>query len=636
LLLLVYGGGLGGGFTFDDGPNLLENDALRHATAWDARLLWDAAWSSQSGPLRRPLSLLSFALEHVLFGMDPWVFKATNVLIHLAAGIGLLRLGRTLYAVLPGGSALCPDAALRLAAVAAAFWLLHPLQLTSVLYVVQRMNSLAALFMIWGMACYAAARRRQLLGQPGWGGVLAAYGVFLPLAVLSKENGALLPVFLLLIEGVFFRLQGVAGFARRALLGLHLGCAVAPILLGGAYLLLRPDWILHSYANRDFTLPERLWTEARILWRYVWLSLVPDITRMGLYHDDVVLSRTPWTPWTTLPALLGWGLLIGLALRWRTRWPAFFFGVAFFLIGHALESTVFGLELMHEHRNYLALYGPIFAVCHGAHARLARLSRSARLSVVLLPLLVLAGLTGARAYVWGDDLRRSLFEARHHPDSPRANIEAAVALLRAAEASGLPAELREARLREAAAFFAQAARRDTYGVSGLLGQLVCANKLGRPVDAALLSQAEARLRQVPLASATPGALIELLRCQTAGACRFAIEVPLGLLRATLENPALRALDRARLMTEAAQLFLQRGALPEALTFAAMAVNAQPEDPQTHLNLALILIRAGYLADAQYEIEQARQRSDGGFYAARVAALQAELDAVQSALPASGR
>ena len=104
-------------------------------------------------------------------------------------------------------------------------------------------------------------------------------------------------------------------------------------------------WLWAGYELRSFTLLERLLTEARVLWFYLGLIVLPRFEAFGLYHDDISLSTGLLMPWTTLPALLGLAGLVGIAWHVRNRAPLLAFGIAWFLIGHSLESTVLPLEI---------------------------------------------------------------------------------------------------------------------------------------------------------------------------------------------------------------------------------------------------------------------------------------------------
>ena len=109
-----------------------------------------------------------------------------------------------------------------LAAAAALLWLVHPLHTQSVTYVIQRMNSLAALFFVLAMLLYV--RGRQVESRPVRYLAFSACAAAGLLAIGSKQNAAMLPVFLVLYDWLFF------GGATAAWLKKNLGTlAVAAV-----------------------------------------------------------------------------------------------------------------------------------------------------------------------------------------------------------------------------------------------------------------------------------------------------------------------------------------------------------------------------------------------------------------------
>lgn len=618
---LLYLPGLSGGFVFDDLPNLVLNEKLTRITGLNwSELVW-AMWSSDSGPTHRPLAMLTFALNFVVGGLDPWGYKLVNILIHLLAGSGLFLLTRNILRS-PYGALDWPKALLdTFPAVVATVWLVHPLQLTSVLYVVQRMASLASLFCVLGLWSYSTGRLRQVNGRSGWSMIAIAYLLAMPLALFSKENGALLPLSLLLLELAFFRGRCSKAKERRQLFVLHSVIAILPIALGMLYLIVWPSWILRSYTNRDFDLLQRMYTESRILWQYLSWIVFPDIRTMGLYHDDFQISHGLIRPWTTLFSIVAWIVVIcGTLLAWR-RFPYLFFGVLFFLNGHLLESTAFGLELMHEHRNYLPLYGIQIGVLWAAFQWRSASLKISNLDWVILAscLAVLSGLTMFRSYIWGDDLRRAMYQVAYHFDSPRSNIDAGGALLNRYQQTGETKWLAQAK-----PYYERAEDLDLYSANGVLGILVISNQLGEPLDRSLVKKAEARLGGAVLASSTPDALIRLIQCETSGSCHFGDEVLLNLVRVLVENPRLRELDRGRLLTEMVQMFVSKNNYDNALIFAFGAVSAKPTHPQFHLNAAAVLLMHGDCERAKLAIDEAKKQDRDRFYSIRVEAMRTRL------------
>lgn len=318
--------------------------------------------TNPSGPLGRPVAMLSFAVDQFTHGGDVWFFKHTNLMIHALCGVLIFWLtGR----LLQQQNTLAPQR-WWLALWVTAMWLLTPMQVSTVLYVVQRMTQLSALFVFAGLLCYVIGRQYQLTEKnrwPGVGLVLSCFVLWLPLAVFSKETGALLPLLAFVLEFFFFRFR--ASPADKRLLVVVYGIFLAlPALAVAAKIALDPGFVLSGYGRREFTFTERLLTEARILFYYIKGLILPDGTALGLYHDDYVKSTGLLSPWTTLISLLGWLaiLILGYLSRAKPAVALLFFGVCFYLGAHALESTIFSLELYFEHRNYLPAYGIFLSV----------------------------------------------------------------------------------------------------------------------------------------------------------------------------------------------------------------------------------------------------------------------------------
>lgn len=426
LLAAVYWPGLPGDFFFDDGPNLLMAPGLRlDALTWDALQL---AWGSgAAGPLGRPVAMLTFALNYYGQGFDPFAFKLTNLVIHALCGVLIYAVAQQLLKTASFAGQGNQQASMRAAVVVAAFWLLHPIQLLAVLYVVQRMTSLSALFLL--AAFYLHIRGRCGRGWRAPVALAAAWLVLWPLSLFSKETGALFPVFVLAWE-LLIRWNSTRRLDGFAILFV----AVSVVIAGaGVKFLLSPAswWLWGGYTLRDFTLTERVLTEGRVLWFYIGLMLFPRLGAFGLHHDDLAVSTSLLSPWTTSPSLIGLVAVGAAIVLLRKRAPLVAFGLAWFLIGHSLESTVLPLEIAHEHRNYLSLFGLILAAVQGVSLAFEAKAQ-ARVFIAVLTVAALlgcAGITALRAHQFGEQVRRTQMEAQNHPASARAQYEAGATLL---------------------------------------------------------------------------------------------------------------------------------------------------------------------------------------------------------------
>ncbi len=417
IIFFSYLPGRGGPFLGDDYPNIIDNNgvSIERLAAEDLGSAWSA---NTSGPFKRPIASVSFALNYYFAGQkfDPVPFKLTNIAIHAVNSFLVFLLSCRLL------DATAPSSPVRkLAFISALIWALHPLQLTSVLYVVQRMNSMATLFMLAGLLVFLKGRLQ--VEKPS-GIFLMVLGCALGtgLGCLSKENALLLPLLIFVTEVTL--LPSIPAASRFKVGIFYCTTAILPMLLAVLYLLTHPDYLLGGYLSRNFTLTERLMTQARVLFYYLGLLFYPDNTELSLAHDDFLISKGLFRPIATLPAILGVFGLIGFAIYhcWRGNYRFLSFAILWFFVGHGLESTVFPLELIYEHRNYLPSIGVVISMVVLSHHFLA-----GRVGKGLLNLLY-AGIIGSlalatytRAAIWSNLDSFSYFEVRNHPGSVRAN-----------------------------------------------------------------------------------------------------------------------------------------------------------------------------------------------------------------------
>lgn len=406
----VYSPGLAGPWFFDDYPNLLP---LLNNREQGWLVLMDQFLFSSSGATGRPVSMLSFIFSAMTSADSLPGWKAFNLVLHLLTGLTLAWLALRLLQDLAGWES---RAAALGAVLVAALWLLHPLHVSTVLYTVQRMTILPALFCGLGLALYLSGRRALgQEGRSGWGRMLGALLLCWPLATLSKENGVLLGLYIVLIEGLLAPLPDARQQQRiRLLLGV---VVVLPALAVAAYLMLYPEWLFGGYRLRDFTPVERLLTEARVVWGYVFWVFAPVQSQLGFMHDDIALSYSLFEPPGTLLAVMAWLLLLPCMWMLRRKAPLVIAGLGLFLISQLLESTVIALEIAYEHRTYFGSFGLILAGVALLAVPLNNLPlRRVLAGLVLSVLLVLCVL---RVQSWSniDALYTAMWRA--HPASPR-------------------------------------------------------------------------------------------------------------------------------------------------------------------------------------------------------------------------
>lgn len=412
----LYLPGLSGGLIFDDRPNLEPLYLwLTGEISWQQVLL-----GNSSGPLGRPVSMASFLVNIKIAGDSVTALKAGNLLLHLSTGLALYAFLRGIIVRDRHLAAHHSWIPLALTAV----WLLHPMMVGTVLYVVQRMAILSAFFVLAALTAFVYGRHRIESGQLLSGSVWLFIGVpaLTLFAALSKENGLLAPLLCGVIEWVYFA-PGRAGrraFPARAFTFVFIAI---PMTAAALLLLFEPGFYLDGYDNRPFSPVERILTQSRVLFDYTGNLLLPAGPTFSLLRDDYQISSGLFSPATTLFATVGWLLLGFMAIALRMRLPGFSAGISIFLVGHMMESTIFPLLIYFEHRNYLPSIGIFLAVSSLLAASANRLQtklehprRIVRFGLAGL-LIVLAAGTFARATVWASNetlVRQALAK---HPSS---------------------------------------------------------------------------------------------------------------------------------------------------------------------------------------------------------------------------
>jgi tetratricopeptide (TPR) repeat protein len=409
LTVMCYWPSLSGPFLFDDIPNLELLGERGGLTSTDKYI--DFIMSAQSSPLGRPLSLASFALDGQTWPTDPRPFRITNLLIHLVNGLLVFFLTRLIFSTVHNR-----ETAGKLALLCVTLWLLHPLLVSTTAYIVQRMTQLGSLFTLAGLLCYMRGRNYlPTEARRGWIWIVAGMGVCGALALLSKEIGILLPFYALAIELTVFRSISLARHQKTALIVL----LCIPVLAVLTYFAWDWDLRLRSFELRDFTLHERLLTQGVVVIDYLRQIVSPQLSGLGIYHDDYPVSRGLLDPAVTLISFIIIALLMSLAAWSRKRWPLVSLGILWFFVGHSLEAGPLSLELYFEHRNYLPLIGPLIAIC----SLLPMLSQKLRRMLPLVLILFIGMecfLTWQSAASWGNEDRLMQTTLIEHPNSLRA------------------------------------------------------------------------------------------------------------------------------------------------------------------------------------------------------------------------
>jgi len=388
---LVYLPSLKGGWVFDDFPHVANNEAVHIKNISVAEIRQAALQSPQPG---RALANVSFALVYYFCGEGSGTQHTANLAFHLLATVfAFLLFFEILRRPVFQKTVTSPAA---VALFGAAVFALHPLNTQSVSYIVQRMNLLAALFVMAALYCRMRASVMEGRKIPGKFLRPFLYVLFVLSAVagvLCKENAVsivlLLPVVDLMTSG---EKAGTWLRMRWKVLALCLFAGLAAALL---YLVLGVSF-MGGYENRDFTMMERLLTQHRVVLWYITLWIFPAGSRLSLEHN-ISVSSGLFSPPQTVLAVLAIAIATLAALYHVRRAPLVCGGWLWFVAGLVMESSVLPLELAFEHRMYLPGIG-LYLAAAGLFYRLG--IKKAAVPLLLIVLASLALLTHERNRVW--------------------------------------------------------------------------------------------------------------------------------------------------------------------------------------------------------------------------------------------
>lgn len=617
----IYIPGMTGGYVFDDFPNIIDNTAI-HVTQSSYTAWINAALSSPASALHRPLASLTFAANWLFTGSAPGPMKVTNLIIHLLNGallygtlVELLRL----YAINRKSRGDVDEPRARWLAFAITLaWLLLPINLQAVLYVVQRMESLCQLFVLAGLWGYLRERRRMLeadsIKQETSACVRAAayLAVGTVLGVTAKESSVLLPLYAFLADLILFGLRRADGKPQRSLWLLYTLMLFVPAVLGLVWLM--PHVLpAQAWANRTFTLGSRLLTEPMVLMEYLRWTLLPTPGSLSLYHDEIKASTGLLQPPATLAGFVVMFALMALAVWQRRERPLLSLGIAWYYAAHVLTATIIPLELVYEHRNYFAAIGTLLAV----FSLLIGTAREIALPIVrgaIAALLIVwfAGLTLLRAQEWSDPLHLAMIEADRRDQSPRANYEAARLLIVVSNYQASPA------LDKAWHYLRRSAAIPGSSTLSEQAMLMVADHDAQGDDAAIWQSMLAKLRAQPISEEDISGLISLTRCRVQTSCMFDPANLQQAFLAALSQPAPTGRLLAAYAMFARELLND---IPLTEEYLRRAVEKSPGEAAYRLDIARIYASQGKLELVVQQIDALRRLNKYGQLDAQIAALE---------------
>lgn len=358
----------------------------------------------------RGLADLTFALNYHFGQTNTFGYHLVNITIHLLASAIVYLLLKRIF-----------PQRWWLAAGGALIFVAHPLQTQAVTYIVQRMTSLAALFFFLALYLYCRHRETDRSSSLIWYGAALVCGA---LAVLTKQNTAVLPLAIILFDRYF--LNTSVPLKWRQLVLRALPFAVLPLFLGLKHLILpladgtglseiggMPDLVHLTHLSPIHYLV----TQFTVIWLYIKLLFIPY--GQALDYDLPIVAHL--VTWQNLLAFSGLVVLFVAAFLLRRRQPLISAGILWFFLGLVVESSIIPLDPVFEHRLYISLFGFVLIVLAG----LSGLRRNQAVVTLMVILSVLSALTWLRNDLWTDPVAFHEDNLRRAPKSERVHLDLA-------------------------------------------------------------------------------------------------------------------------------------------------------------------------------------------------------------------
>jgi len=415
--IAIYWPGLQGPFLFDDFPNLEPLQNFGGVT--DVESAQAFVFGNRSGPTGRPVSMATFLLDANNWPAAPWRFKLTNLLFHLLTGLFVFLVVRKMAEVLVGKG---EDSGwlFWLPLITTGIWLLHPINVSTVLYVVQRMAILSAFFGLASIYFYLKGRDRLSSSFRSSLFYFVISGMCLLLSVFAKENGALVPAFIILLE-----LLVLKSMSRRFGTTKVVWASLGALLIISVFVYFSYSIWGGGFEQRDFDVWERLFFQFSALGDYVIKIAFPLVSEFNLFNgyyesragiDLSFHSVTRIFVALALLAILVWSVI--------KDWVFESLGLLWFFSFHLMESSILPLELYFEHRNYMPSVGLIIFMAAILYrtTNTEAVSRSLRGMLVGLWLLFCAASTFTLSMTWSSPGTLFLKWEMDEPDSARAKV----------------------------------------------------------------------------------------------------------------------------------------------------------------------------------------------------------------------
>lgn len=402
LSFLIYFNTLETPFILDDNKLITDNSAIQNGSVFT------------SFNLPRYVGYVSFGINYKISKFNPISYHIVNILIHCLNAMLIIILLAKLFSRVKERDLL--QNYKYLPYFVALLFVVHPLQTQAVTYIVQRLTSLAAMFVLLSLILYIKFRESN---KKYFLYCLSLF--FAILAYKTKENTATLPLMIVATEAMFLR-EEVNVAVRKKVVWL-IPFFILIILIPLSFIDLKTvnisnigdslNKIESTMQNifREFrettqetkliSRQEYLITEFNVILTYIRMLFYP--ANQSLHHIYPLANSLFEIP--TFFSFLLLILIIVIAILLSREYIELLFGVIWFYIFLLVESSIIPIQdVIFEHRVYLPSIGIFIVFIYGLFFLIGRIGFKVLVAIVIVALLILSILTYRRNLVWKDEI----------------------------------------------------------------------------------------------------------------------------------------------------------------------------------------------------------------------------------------
>ena len=327
--MVVYSNSLSNGFVnWDDGENVYDNLSIRELSPGNIKVYFTKALLA----MYTPLVSISYAIDYQIGGLDPRIYHATNLLLHLLNITLLFFVVRLL------------TQRIEIAAIVALLFAVHPLNTGAVAPVSTRSTLLYSFFFLAAFLFYI----RYLKNNFGLRYLIFTLVCFL-MALLAKSAAVVLPLVLLLVDYYYKRKFDARAIAEK------IPFFVLSLIFGILTFAFRED-AGHMGSQYVFSVFDRIFLVGYSIIFYLFKVLIP--VKLSAYYPYPVKIDGLLPFWFYLTPL-AIAALIFIIYKLQNYRKELIFGALFFLINIILVLKIvpMGGEIVCDRYAYLPSIG---------------------------------------------------------------------------------------------------------------------------------------------------------------------------------------------------------------------------------------------------------------------------------------